>query len=317
MMATAPYNRQPQSLADVFAMAMNGTSGPSAPPVAPQAPSIDTQGTLTPQQRSALLEQIFNPQPTTVAAPPEEKPTWGKKLAGSFADAFSNIATIYAGGPDLRSNYLQSYLASIERKNAERKSKAERQAEQEARLKGDKAKYILGEDAAIKERQLAETAAKAKALEEERLRKEKRGQELEDARIKREQAVSDEIAKHVYEGGKAALQHKYDIELENLRNSHKDPDEKKVKQGEKDQAAFAKGTQIALVLRDGDPKQNIPSIAEQLKQGAEPKVLAAALRKRFNEELDAEGVFGHGRDLALNSFNLKMIEAFENAASQP
>ena len=70
-MATAPYNRNPQSLSDLLAMQTNAVGSPTAAPMASQAPSVDTGGVLTPQQRSSLLEQLLNPQPTT-AVPPDE-----------------------------------------------------------------------------------------------------------------------------------------------------------------------------------------------------------------------------------------------------
>ena len=163
-MALAPYNRAPMNLADLLAMQTNSPDAPTGPPVASQPPSVDTGGVLTPQQRSSLLEQLLNPQQTT-AVPADEQPQWGKKIAGSFADALNNIATIYAGGPDLRSNYLQEYLNGIERKNAERKSKAEKQAQQEAEGRTKKVEYLLMADE--KARMRADDRAGRQALQDD------------------------------------------------------------------------------------------------------------------------------------------------------
>jgi hypothetical protein len=80
----------------------------------------------------------------------------------------NNIATIYAGGPDLRSNYRQEYLNSVDRRNAERKQRAEKQGEKDAYYKGKKAEFLLGEDAearrrlqAVKEKDLSKLEAAA------------------------------------------------------------------------------------------------------------------------------------------------------------
>ena len=170
-MATRPYyNQQPQTLMDLLAMQANAPQSPTAPPAASQASSIDTGGLLTAQQRNSLLDQLMNPQQTT-AEPADEQPQWGKKIAGTFADAFNNIATIYAGGANLRSNYLNEYMNNIERKNAERKSKAERKSEQDAAQRDRKISYILGVDdraqgrtdrlQATADRELARTEAAA------------------------------------------------------------------------------------------------------------------------------------------------------------
>jgi hypothetical protein len=144
-MATQPYNARPTTLQDLLALNMNAGGSPTAPPGPPQASYVDTGDMLTPEQRSKLVDTLLNPQPAA-PMPEDQQPSWGKKVAGSFADAFNNIATIYAGGPNLRSNYFNEYMNQIERQNAQQRRQAEIDRDRNAAQSQRKAEFLLSAD---------------------------------------------------------------------------------------------------------------------------------------------------------------------------
>ena len=262
-MALAPYKQAPQSLIDLVTMQFDASNYPSGPPIASQPPNVDMGGLISPEQRTSVLEQLLNPPPAP-AMPVDEKPQWGKKLAGSFADAFNNIATIYAGGADLRSNYLRSYLNDVERKNAERKTRYEKQSDQAAAQREKKLNYILSEadrnqmradalqgkldlqaatiadrEAARKERQ-GELEADRLARQKEFEAKKSWDLEMEKARYGHERAVAGLRLKRT-EGDKAAAE-----------------DDKKV--GEIMNHIGGMADVLDVALSGGDPSRSIPAM---------------------------------------------------------
>jgi hypothetical protein len=310
---------QPTSLYDLLAQAQNQEQGPSVPaPPAPSQPSaVQNTGGLSPQDRQKLVDMLLAPEDPG-PAPTVEKANPIAQALMAVGDAGSTFAAILGGNSGVRTNAFEQYQNRLAQQKAELRQYQEKVAQSKNRSKKEGANYLLSQDAAATERSLAEKAEKAKALAiaQETARKEALVKDA--ATLKREQDLADDAAHQKFELEKMKLNRDWDMKIEQFRAAHKDPDEKKAKQGEKDQASFAKGVQIALALRDGDPKSGLVPFAEQVKQGVDPKVLATQLRNRFEEELDAEGVFGTGRDLARNFFNRKMIEAFESAtAPQP
>jgi hypothetical protein len=317
MMAQTQYRQnQPTSLQDILNQAALKPGNPIAPPAPSEPSSIDT-GSMTPGDRQKLLDILLAPEDPG-PAPSVDKPSALAMLFSGLGDAVSGFNAGKTGNPGFQTDYFRQYQNKINQQKADLQRYNEDVTKGRNRSKQRTAEYLLGADTQAKrqakEDALAATAAKAA----EQRRQEDIARETAKDVLKREQHLTDAATKAADEQRQAVRNHKYSIELEQLRNSHKDVDEKKAKQGEKDQKSFSTGVQVALSLVNGNPKENILPFAARVKQGEDPKTVAIELRKQYDDELDAEGVFGNGRDLAHEFFNRKLLEAYQNAtAPQP
>lgn len=296
MMATAPYNQRPRTLADVLAGGINAPAYPVDIPQPPAPSGQDTiEGMLTPQQRSALLEQILNP-PAEAAPPPEEKATFGKKFANTLADTFNNIATIYAGGPNLRSNYLEDYLNSVERRNAEKKLQARETAARAQAGQERRAGYLLSADE--RARAKADEAAGRKELKQMQIDQQK-AQEAQDlAQQKSAQDFQRSMAQQqqAFEAGQQAARISHEEKVARLARKIADGDKEAQRQQEALGSAMAYvGASVDTIpqLLKGDPQNGVAPLT--------PEQVITKYRRAFDAMLKI-GLHGDSRKAADDYF---------------
>lgn len=258
----------------------------------------------------AQIQALSHPDPVVEQPVPDKSKLW-QRILSAVADG----ATAYSAGMGAGrgSNFSERLLERDRSRDVI--AAGNRAAKSESLRKSQKTAAELRLQALLRqgEQGLKETTAKAVELR----RQEDIAREEAKFRVTRENQLADMATRKIDEQAQAVRDQKYAVELQNLRDSHKDPDEKKAKQGEKDQKSYATGVRDALSLIDGNDKEQIVSYANRVQRGEDPKAVADELRQRLAEELDADEVFGKGRDMAHEFFNRKLMRAYQDAIAAP
>jgi hypothetical protein len=288
-------------------------------PAPPEAPQVNTEGMLTPQDRQSLLDVLFTPEELG-PAPAVDKPNALAMLFSGLGDATNAFNAARTGNSGLQSDFFDQYQRTLNQQKVDRQKYVEGLAKSRERANKGKAEFLLGEDASARERQLAASAAKAAEEKADRLLREKIQREtvatVEDRafQLKKQQEAS------VLDREENEARFRHETGLKKLELAARGKDDPKT---EKALQQFSLGSRIANgILRGVSESKDgpaIPPLAQRLIGDPEnniPPQTPDEIRREFEDEMTQEGIFGPPRDLARDYFNERLIRTWRQVKQQ-